>query len=81
MVSDCIDERSGYLSLTRGEYDRAKASNPHIWMLARVLLEYGEIRKGYWMSDQFVKQVMKAVEIAEEFPSAVGREIMMIKLP
>ena len=28
MVSDFIDEKNGYLSLTKEEYDKAKISNP-----------------------------------------------------
>ena len=73
MVSDFIDEHNGYLALTREEYDRAKASDPTIWMHARVLLEYGESKDGYWTSDRFMEQLKKAVQIAEvKYPIADG---------
>lgn len=52
MVSDFIDEKNGYLALTQEEYDKAKTNNPRIWMHARVLLEYGETKEGYWTSDK-----------------------------
>ena len=41
MVSDFIDERNGYLVLTREEYDRVKANDPNIRLQARTFLEYG----------------------------------------
>ena len=73
MVSDFIDEKNGYLSLTKEEYDKAKISNPRIWMHARVLLEYGESKEGYWTSDRFMGQIEKAVEIAEvKYPLSEG---------
>ena len=73
LVSDFIDEKNGYLSLTKEEYDKAKISNPRIWMHARVLLEYGESKEGYWTSDRFMGQIEKAVEIAEvKYPLSEG---------
>ena len=67
MVSDFIDEKSGYLSLTQEEYDRAKQIDPNIWIQARCYLEYehGESREGYWNSDRFMEQIKMAVKIAE----------------
>ena len=73
MVSDFIDERSGYLALTQQEYNCAKLTHPNLWMHARLLLEYGESREGYWTSDKFIAQLEKAVEIAEvKYPIADG---------
>lgn len=73
MVSDFVDERNGYLALTREEYNRAKVRNPKIWMQARVCFEYGDAREGYWTGDKFVEQIKKAVEIAEvKYPQEKG---------
>ena len=73
MVSDFIDEHIGYLALTQEEYDQAKLTDPKIWMHARVLLEYGETKEGYWTSDRFMEQLEKAVQIAEvKYPPADG---------
>ena len=79
MVSDFIDEHNGYLALTQEEYDQAKLANPQIWMHARVLLEYGEGKEGYWTSDRFIDQLKKAVEIAEvKYPPQNGWKIVWI---
>ena len=70
-VSDFIDERNGYLALTKEEYDHAKVTNPTI--LAREFLEYGESKEGYWTSDKFMKQMEMAVRIAEvKYPKSDG---------
>ena len=73
MVSNFIEEKNGYLALTQEEYDRAKVTDPTIWMHARVYLEYGEAREGYWNSDRFMKQMEIVVRIAEvKYPKAEG---------
>ena len=73
MVSDFIDEKNGYLALTKEEYDRAKVSAPNIRMHARELFEYGEAKEGYWTSEKFMEQVSRAVEIAEvKYPKEEG---------
>ena len=73
MVSDFIDERNGYLALTKDEYDMAKHTDPTIKMQPRVFLEYGESKEGYWMSDRFMKQIQMAVKIAEvKYPKDEG---------
>ena len=59
MVSDFIDKHNGYLALTQVEYNQAKKANPRIWMHARVLLEYGEGKEGYWTSDCIIGQLKK----------------------
>ena len=53
MVSDFIDKHNGYLTLSQKEYDQAKKSDPTLWMHARVLLECGESKEGYWTADKF----------------------------
>jgi len=35
-------------------------------MQASTLLEYGEAREGYWTSHKFMKQLHKAVRIADK---------------
>ena len=51
MVSDFVDEKSGYLALTDDEFQKASAENKALWKEARCLLEYGESREGYWYPD------------------------------
>jgi len=65
MISDFIDEKNGFLRLTQEEYDRAKQTDPNIWMEARASLEYGENREGYWNSERFMNQIKMAAKIAE----------------
>ena len=64
MISDFIDEKNGFLALTKEEYDRAVVNDPSIRMYARQFLEYGESREGYWTSDKFIVQIEKSVKIA-----------------
>ena len=73
MVSDFIDEHNGFLVLTEEEYLRAKQSSSTIKRYARAYLEYGEHREGYWNRDQMMKQMERAVEIAEvKYPKPDG---------
>ena len=65
MVSGFIDERHRYLALTQEEYERAKVTDPTIWMHARVYLEYGKAKEGFWNSDTFMSQMKNVVRIAE----------------
>ena len=62
MVSDFIEQRGGFLRLTETEAVRAGASFPKT---ARVLLEYGAEKEGYWNSDRFMANIKNAVAIAE----------------
>ena len=73
MVSDFVDERCGYLSLTDDEFSLACLTNPNIRKQARQFLEYGESREGYWTSAKFMCQMEAAVEIAEvKYPKTDG---------
>ena len=65
MVSDFIDEHSGYLRLSDEEHSLAKAGNPDFPKEARVLLEYGADREGYWNSDRFMANIENAAQIVE----------------
>ena len=55
MVSNFIEERAGYLALTKEEFKKAKAKDKTIQQSARQLLEYGESSKGHWTCDKFWK--------------------------
>ena len=71
MISDFVDGRNGYLALTDDELSTGKANNPNLQKCARTTIEYGESREGYWTSEKFMKQMEKAVEIAEaKYPKA-----------
>lgn len=79
MVSDFIEERAGYLALTNEEYKQAKVRDKTISQFARETLEYGESREGYWNCDKFMKQLEKAVKIAEvKYPKADGWNVIWI---
>ena len=52
MISDFIEEYDGYLRTTNNE--------------ARMKIEYGAEKDGYWTGDKFLAQVKNAVSIAEE---------------
>ena len=71
MVSDFIDDKNGYLALTDQEFDAAKVNHPNLEKCALSVIEYGESREGYWTSEKFMKQMEKAVLIAEvKYPKA-----------
>ena len=65
MVSDFIDEHTGFLAFSDEEYDSVKVSHPHIRKYAREFLEYGESKERYWTRDRFVAQMQRAIEMAE----------------
>ena len=79
MVSDFIDEHSGYLHLTDEEHASAKESDPTILKYARTLFEYGESREGYWTSERFMNQLKEAVKIADaKYPKVDGWRVVWI---
>jgi len=65
MVSDFIDEHSGFLCLSSEEKQVAKLSQPNLPHTARVVFRFGAQGDGYWNSDHFIAQVEKAMQIAE----------------
>ena len=70
MVSDFIDQHSGFLRLTDEEYELARATDPSFPKQARALLEYGADRDGYWTGDKFMANIKDAARIAEfKYPS------------
>ena len=80
MVSDFIDEFNGYLRLTNEELERAKVKyGANFQKEARMLLEYGESKEGYWTSDKFLSQMDHAVKIAEiKYPKEIGYRLIWI---
>ena len=65
MVSDFVDERSGYLALSSEEFTQARKTLPDIKRQACQYLEIGEAREGYRTSAKFIAQMEAAVIIAE----------------
>ena len=65
MVSDFIEEYSGYLSLVSDELDTARTLDPNFPQKARELFEYGAATEGYWTGEKFMLQLEKAFKIAE----------------
>ena len=70
MVSNFVDVHSGFLRLSDTEHDLAKTTDPDFPKTARVLLEYGADKEGYWTSEKFMVNIEVAARIAEfEYPS------------
>jgi hypothetical protein len=65
MVSDFVDEFNGYLQLSDDQFIEARKQSPEIKKEARVLLEYGEGKEGYWTSERFLSQMKTSVAIAD----------------
>ena len=65
MVSDFIDEFSGYLHLTDADLERGRVTFPDLAKEAREIIFYGENRDGYWTGEKFISQLKRAVLIAE----------------
>ena len=74
MVSDFIDDHSGYLRLSDEEHSLAKTNDPEFPKEARVLLDYGADWEGYWNSDRFMENIKNAVA---EFKSSVHNCILI----
>ena len=78
MVSDFVDQQNGYLQLTDEEYAVGKVSDPDIMQSARVLLEYGAEREGYWTSEKFMHNVKIAVKIVKHNYPAISHTVCWI---
>ena len=71
MVSDFIEQHNGYLRAPESAQDDIPET-------ARVLLEYGAEKDGYWNSDRFVKNVEDTVKIAKYKYSARKNTLVFI---
>ena len=66
MVSDFITEQDSFLALSDAEYQRAKETNSELTNpYAREFLECGENKEGYWTMAKFLKQLRRAILLAE----------------
>ena len=65
MVSDFVDQHSGFLKLSDEEHALACAVDAKFPKSARVLLEYGADKQGYWTGEKFMENVKDAVRIAK----------------
>ena len=72
-MSEFIEKKDDYLVLSDEQYELEVGSGGGIEKSARVLLEIGENREGYWTGELFMEQVTKAVAIAEvKYPPSQG---------
>jgi hypothetical protein len=79
LVSDFVDEFNGYLRLRDNEFMEARKQSPEIKKEARVLLEYGEGKEGYWTSERFLSQMKTAVTIADiKYPKSEGYKVTWV---
>ena len=70
MVSDFVTEYNGLLELTNEELRHESDSNPSIRKYAREILKFGSGNESYWNSEKFLKQMERAVAIADvKYPS------------
>lgn len=60
MVSDFIEEYSGYLRLSSEEFERAGETFAKIRQEATEVIKYGENRVGHWTHDKFLGQIKQA---------------------
>ena len=76
MVSDFIEERDGFLSLSDEMFEALSSVDPLIPQSARVILEYGKNKDGYWNNSLFMEQMEVAVKVAEaKYPPRVFKHV------
>lgn len=64
MVSNFIDQHSGYLRLT-DDHELATSADPTFPKEAHALLEYGAEHEGYWTNEKFMNTVADIAQIAD----------------
>lgn len=70
MVSDFVTEHNGLLKLSDDEFKKAQETNPSVTQSAVEIIKYGAAGDGYWNNERFLRQVKKAITIAEiKYPS------------
>ena len=57
MISDYVDQHTGFLRLTSAEAELARSEDPSFPTTARATLDYGAGKGGYWDSDKFQNNV------------------------
>ena len=65
MVSDFVDNFNGFLGFTDEEYVALPAPHRHLPQRARMTLELGVNREGFWRRENVMAQLRTAVKIAE----------------
>ena len=76
MVSVFIEEKDGYLALSDTMFQSVSAVDPTLEQSARVLFEYGKSKEGYWTNELFMKQIEKAIKVAEtKYPPRVYKHV------
>ena len=65
MVSDFITQHHGFLRLTDQQHAIITSWKPNFPKSARVLLEYGGDKEGYWSAEKFMANVKDAADIAD----------------
>ena len=58
-------ERDGYLAIRDALYETIEEDDPSVLLSAKVILEYGKTRGGYWNNELFLEQMQVAVKVAE----------------
>ena len=70
MVSDFVTEYDGLLEFSDEEYRQAAETNPSVRKCAREILKFGTGSEGYWNNAKFLKQMERAIVIANiKYPS------------
>ena len=64
MVSDFIDEYTGFLALNEDKYTQGKIKYPDLQREVYAILKYGSDHDGYWNSEKFLTQLEAAIKIA-----------------
>ena len=70
MISDFGTEYHGLLHLSIEEYREGSKTASSIRMCAREMIKFGAAGEGYWNNQRFLKQMDRAIKIAEiKYPS------------
>lgn len=64
-MADFVTEHDGLLQITDDEFERAQQSDSSITKCAREIIKFGAGSEGYWNSQRFLRQVERAIAIAE----------------
>ena len=71
-MSDFVTEHHGLLKLTDEEYEGIHRSDASVPQCAREIFKFGASNEGYWNNEHFLKQMEKAIAIADiKYPRSV----------
>ena len=78
MVSDFVTEHHGLLQLNEEEYEEVHRSDASIPQCAREIFKFGVANDGYWNSERFLKQMEKAITIANvKYPPSLFNKVWL----